>query len=123
MASVGFSLCAGQVIADHLDQQPAEHQEYRDEDHCAEELDHSQDADLHEHDGVIRQRVRVSERVRVSGFGYLTFAPCSERSLPAAIHFVQQPLIDASRMFDVPDPDRFFTFEFELSIKERRTCF
>ncbi|WP_280858736.1 hypothetical protein [Methylocaldum sp. RMAD-M] len=39
-----------------MNQQPAEHQDYRDKDHRAEELDHPEDADLHEHDGVIRQR-------------------------------------------------------------------
>src|SRR5690554_3018515 len=56
------TLCAGQVIADHLDQQPAEHQEHRNEDHRAEELDHPEDADVQAHDGVIRQREDPNDR-------------------------------------------------------------
>jgi len=36
----------------------------------------------------------------------------SKRSFPAALHFIQQPLVEASRVFDVPDPDRFFEFNF-----------
>jgi hypothetical protein len=36
----------------------------------------------------------------------------SKRTFPAALHIIHQPLIGASRVLDVPNPDRFFEFDF-----------